>query len=141
MQNEFGLCSLYKEYDLIVHHLDKVPSRFNFVNEHRPDCEGADTTVNEFVAKGSVVSVAAPDKHTDTVWFIMVTSDEMTMNKPIFGGYGNTIVAGQAFFTGQFLEQETSQTVMICQIKKTYIFKESVVCSSFQVMPNNKASL
>ena len=102
MQNEFGLCSLYKEYDLIVHHLDKVPSRFNFVNEHRPDCEGADTTVNEFVAKDSVVTVAAPDKHTDTVWFIMVTSDEMTMNKPIFGGYGNTIVARQAFSQASF---------------------------------------
>ena len=49
--------------------------------------------MNEFVAKDSVVAVAAPDKHTGTVWFIMVTSDKMTMNKPIVNGYGNTIAA------------------------------------------------
>ena len=49
---------------------------------------------NEFVAKDSVVAVAAPDKHTGTVWFIMVTSDKMTMSKPIVNGYDNTIAAG-----------------------------------------------
>ena len=35
------------------------------------------------------------------------------MNKPIIDGYGNTMAAAQAFFTGQFLEQATSQTVYV----------------------------
>ena len=74
--------------------------------------------MNEFVAKDTVVAVAAPDKHTDTVWFIMVTSDKMTMNKPIMDGYGNTIAAGQAFLRGQFLERTTSQTVYVLSNKK-----------------------
>ena len=45
----------------------------------------------------------------------MVTSNEMAMNKPTVDGYGDTIAAGQAFFTGQFLEQTTSQT--LCFVK------------------------
>ena len=101
-ENEFGSSPLYKEYDLIVHQLNKVSSRSNIVNEYTPGCEGAGTAVNEFVAKDSVVAVAGPGKHTDTVWFIMVASSEMTMNKPTFDGYSNTIAVGQVFFTGQF---------------------------------------
>ena len=103
-KNKFGSSSLYKEYDLIVHHLNKVWSRSNFVNEHTPDCEEAGNAVNEFVAKDSAVAVTSPNKHTDTVWFIMVTSDDVTMNKPIIDGYGNTVAAGKALFIGQFLK-------------------------------------
>ena len=76
------------------------------MKEYTPDCEGAGPAVNEFVAKDSVVAVAAPDKYTDTVWFIMVTSNKITMNKPIVDGYANTIAAGQAFFTGQFWSEQ-----------------------------------
>ena len=75
-KNEFGSSSLYKGYELIVQHLNKVSSRSNFVNEYTPDCERAGTAVNEFVATDSVVAVATPDKHTDTEWFIMVISNE-----------------------------------------------------------------
>ena len=53
------------------------------MNEYTPDRERTGTAVNEFVAIDSVVAVAAPHKHTDTIWFIMVTSNKMTMNKPI----------------------------------------------------------
>ena len=119
-KNKFGSCSLYKERDLIGHHLNKVSSRSNFVNEYRPDCEGT-TAVNKFIAKDSVVAVAAPNKHTDTILVIMVTSDEVTTNKPIVDGYyGNTIATGEVFFTGQSLEQTSSQTVYV-QIKKNIL--------------------
>ena len=64
-KNEFGSCSLYKEHNLIEWHLNKVSSRSNFVNKYTPDCEGGGTGVNEFVAKDSVVAVAAPGKHAD----------------------------------------------------------------------------
>ena len=126
---------------MIVHHLNKVSSRSNFVNEYTPDCEGAGTSVNEFVGKDSVVAVAAPDKHTDTVWFIMVTSDEVTMNKSIVDGYGNTIAAGQAFSQDGFWSEQQVKLFMFFQIKKTYFFKEIVVYSFLQVIPNKKASL
>ena len=121
-----------------MHHLNKVLSRSNFVDEYTPDSEGVGIAVNEFVAKDSVVAVAAPDKHTDTVWFIMVTSNKMTMNKLIIDEYDNTIAAGQANFTGQFLEQTTSQTVYVLANKKPYFFKESVVYPFVQVIPNKK---
>ena len=138
-KNEFGSCSLYKEYDLTVHHLNKVSSRSNFVNEYTPDCEGAGTAKNEFIAKDSVVAVAARNKHTDTIWFLMVTSNEMIMNKSINGGYGNTTAAGQDFFTGKFLERTTSQTVYVLSNKNIDFFEKSFVYPFDQVIPNKKS--
>ena len=35
------------------------------MNKYTPDCEEGGTGVNEFVAKDSVVAVAAPGKHAD----------------------------------------------------------------------------
>ena len=136
-KNEFGSSSLYKGYDLIVQHLNKVSSRSNFVNEYTPDCERTGTAVNEFVAIDSVVAVATPDKHTDTVWFIMVSSDEMTMSKPIADGYGNTIAAGQVFFHRTVFGANNKSKSLFCQIKKHFL-KESVVSPFVQVIPDTR---
>ena len=62
----------------------------------------------------------------------------MTMNKPIVDRFCNTIAAGQAFFTGQFLEWTTSQTIYVLPNKKTYFFKERVVYRFVHVIPNEK---
>ena len=62
----------------------------------------------------------------------------MTMNKPIVDRFYNTIAAGQAFFTGQFLEWTTSQTIYVLSNKKTYFFKERVVYRFVHVIPNEK---
>ena len=140
-KNEFGSSPLYKEYDLIVHQLNKVSSRSNIVNEYTPDCEGAGTAVNEFVAKDSVVAVAAPGKHTDTVWFIMVTSSEMTMNKPTFDGYSNTIAAGQVFFHRTVWNKQQVKLFMFCQMKKHNSLKKVLFIPLFRLYLIKKASL
>ena len=111
------------------------------MDEYTPDCEGVGIAVNEFVAKDSVVAVAAPDKHTDTVWFIMVTSNKMTMNKLIIDEYGNTIAAGQANFTGQFLEQTTNQTVYVLSNKNHTSLKKVLFIPLFKLYLIKKASL
>ena len=54
----------------------------------------------------------------------------------IVDGHGNTIAAEQAFFTGQFLEQTTSQTVYVLSNKKHTSL--SVICPFVQVIPNKK---
>ena len=46
-----------------MHHLNKVSSRSNFVNEYTPDRERTGTAINEFVAIDSVVAVAAPQAY------------------------------------------------------------------------------
>ena len=61
----------------------------------------------------------------------------MAMNKPTVDGYGDTIAAGQAFFSGQFLERTTSQTVYVLSNKK-HFFKESVVSPFVPVIPNTR---
>ena len=49
----------------------------------------------------------------------MVTSNEMTRNKPIADGYGNTVAAWQAFFSQEsFWSEQQVKKFMFCQIKK-----------------------
>ena len=62
----------------------------------------------------------------------------MTMNKPIIDVYGNTMAAVQAFFTWQFLEQATSQTVYVLSNQKHTSLKK-VVYPFVQVIPNKKS--
>ena len=68
----------------------------------------------------------------------MVTSNKMTMNKSLNGGYGNTTAAGQDFFTGKFLERTISQTVYVLSNKNIYFFEKSFVYPFDQVIPNKK---
>ena len=51
----------------------------------------------------------------------------------IVDGYGNTIAAGQAFFTGQFLEQTTSQTAYVLSNKNYTSLKKVFLsfCSGY----------
>ena len=71
----------------------------------------------------------------------MVTSNEMAMNKPTVDGYGDTIAAGQAFFTGQFLEQRTSQTVYVLSNKKHTSLKKVLFLLLFQLYLIQEASI
>ena len=43
-----------------------------------PNYEGDCSAVGEFLSKDSIVAVAAPDKHSDTLWFILVDEVEKT---------------------------------------------------------------
>ena len=54
----------------------------------------------------------------------------------IVDGHDNTIAAEQDFFTGQFLEQTTSQTVYVLSNKKHTSL--SVIYPFVQVIPNKK---
>ena len=69
------------------------------------------------------------------LWFtIMLNSSWLWI---IVDGHGNTIAAEQAFFTGQFLEQTTSQTVYVLSNKNHTSL--SVIYPFVQVIPNKKS--
>ena len=71
----------------------------------------------------------------------MVTSSEMAMNKPMVDGYGDTIAAGQAFFSGQFLERTASQTVYVLSNEKHTSLKKVLFLLLFQLYLIQEASI
>lgn len=50
----------------------------------------------------SIVAVAAPDKHSDIVWLIIVDEVEKALYNPIVDGYGNILAPGQQFLSDHF---------------------------------------
>ena len=78
-KHEFDSCSLFKEYDLVVNTLNKVSSQSNSHKEYTPNCEDECSAAGKFVTKDSIV-VVAPDKLSDTVWFILIDDVEKTLD-------------------------------------------------------------
>lgn len=61
--------------------------------------------------------ITASESSMDTVWFVMVTSEEETSNMEVKNHYGNILEP--------FFEKETNMLKSI--VKETYIYKFTIV--------------
>ena len=78
-------------------------------------------------------------KSIDNIWFIQFK--ECVTNDTPTDDYGHTIPAGVNFLCGYFLEREYKSihaTLHKISKKKTFFYKESVLCRFVQVEPTKK---
>ena len=113
-KEEFGSCSLFQEYTLVVQSLNKISTRsILYQEEIVKSC-----IVDDFIAKGCVVAVATEDKSPDTVWFIIINSVENCFKSEMVDDYGNTIPPKQNYISGRFLERSPiSETLFVISKK------------------------
>ena len=89
--------------------------------------------VNEFVAVGSYVAVAAPESSHDTVWIIKVAEvNRIRLQELSTDSYHHEIAAGIIHLSGHFLEKVEKRSSIKSNVFKlsegiTYFFKESIV--------------
>jgi len=62
-------------------------------------------SAKDFLLAGSFCAVAADKNSTDTMWFIIINSEESTSKNNESDDYGFCIAAGQPYLKGQFLEK------------------------------------
>ena len=128
--------------------VNKVWSWLNFHKEYTPTCEDECSAVGEFVTADSVCyhAVTAPNKHSDTEWFILVDEVEKTLDKPIVNGYDNIVAPGQLFLSGRFFwNVEQINLCMYYQRKKHSFIRKVFFILLFKchqvklsnVIPNN----
>ena len=72
------------------------------------DKEGEDV-YKEFIIPGSVCTVAASEKHSDTVWFVNIESKEETSDETVIDEYGNKIILSQSYFIAIYLQKVLSK--------------------------------
>ena len=79
------------------------------------------------------VAVAAADNSLDTVWFIKITEEMQTDLKSVKDKNGNTVLAGQPYIFGDFLESTRYPNYYTESRKTANLYKESVVYLCVQV--------
>ena len=72
------------------------------------DKEGEDV-YKEFIVPGSVCTIAASEKHSDTVWFVKIKSKEETSDETVIDEYGNKIILSQNYFIAIYLPKVLSK--------------------------------
>ena len=72
------------------------------------DKEGEDV-YKEFIIPGSVCTITASEKHSDTVWFVKIKSKEETSDETVIDEYGNKIILSQNYFIAIYLQKVLSK--------------------------------
>lgn len=68
--DNYGSCKLFREYEMIVHQLNKTSLRSETVTAGLPtDEDDEDDEIVNFLVPGTICAVAANVSSSDTVWF------------------------------------------------------------------------
>ena len=103
---DYGLCSLFTEYQLSKHVLKETSMRSDYVDYVEPVTTNIDTE-SEFLLPGSTCAIAAAANSSDTVWLMRIEDQSLALTN-IIDDYGHSISAGQQYLTGQYLEKRRS---------------------------------
>jgi len=130
-QSDYGSCALFKEYSLTVCQLQEKLLRSEVEGgEYVSEVEGGEyvssKSAKDFLLAGSFCAVAADKNSTDTMWFIIINSEESTSKNNESDDYGFCIAAGQPYLKGQFLEKVGNCRAGL-KFKVENFFKENVV--------------
>ena len=124
-QLEYGSCKLFQKFYIEVQQLKETTLRSSL-----PSNDDVAEVDKEFVLPGSVCAIAASEKSSDTVWFVRIESEEETLQEATTDDYGHTIIPGQKFFKGRYLEKVSTKknTQIFKEMRKlTFIYKASIV--------------
>ena len=84
----------------------------------------------DFLSVGSVVAVAAHKSSQDIIWLIKITENNCFSHEIEKDSFGNTIVTGERFLKGNFLERShTEKDHTLFQLNKlvTYFYKDTII--------------
>lgn len=122
-KDEYGSCSLFQDFYLLVTQLKETGLKFN-------DTQHGEKPLTELLLPNSVCAIAANNKSSDTLWLVLILEQNVDeSNEP--DDYGHTIPKGCSFITGHYLEKcgtvRKKQKIKIMVDKKAYIYKESII--------------
>ena len=105
-QLEYGTCELFKEFTLDIKHLKKNTLRPAFL-----DSLGKNThqSIIDFAIPDSICAIGAYDKSHETVWFKKIMHGEQTAKDNITDDCSHSILPGQKFIEGRYLEKVLEQ--------------------------------
>ena len=129
---DYGSCSLFNEYQLVIQELNKISLRSNI--EPPPEADAVEqedrSYLGGFLLSGSVCAVAADKKSINTVWFIHIL-EEKVAETVIIDDYGQKINEGFKYFRGNYMEESKSSKegalYKIDTKRTTCFFKERIV--------------
>ena len=108
-RQDYGSCSLFQNYDLVVENLNKTNLRSNYDDKNINDGVKRDeenTSYNYHLLPVSVCATVANNKLTDTVWFVQIIG-EFHSPENVIDDYGHTASAGEKYMLDHFLEQSS----------------------------------
>lgn len=126
MTTSYGLCDLFKEYDLNKKVLKKASLRSDVVEEKAKHS----VSVNDLILPGSICAIAADAKSPDTIQFVKIGSSGSKATSPQIDEYGNAVIPGQPYLFIRFLEKASEKKHNITYritAKKTFVYSSSVV--------------
>lgn len=102
-QVRYGSCHIFKEYELIVHSVNKVLLSSNFDRANNPAVQ--DKIVDNLLMEDAVVAINS--SYIDTVSFILINQGKTVFHNLYVDSYRNTVAASQHFyvlFSGGFFK-------------------------------------
>ena len=99
-----------------------------------------DDETDDCLLPGSICAIAADRTSIDRFWLIKINS-QLQATEKVFDDYGHTIIQGQSYLLGQYLESINSNNKghVYKLMEKTAIFsKESVVYPFVQLSPTKR---
>ncbi|XP_066925552.1 uncharacterized protein [Clytia hemisphaerica] len=136
-EESYGSCSLFKEYEMVVGDLNHTSLRSDGALIQNEKVR----VTSDFIIPGTVCAIAASDNSSDTVWFVLISSDEMSSNDVTTDDYGHSIPQGEEYFKGHYLEKHSSKRsadYYQATNKISLISKASVVYPFVDFEKNNK---
>ena len=150
--HDYGLCSMFSDYQIVVNQLNKISLRTNF-NQESSDGSSDDIVqvddvtddfnqhgssedivqvvdmTDDFLLSGFICAIASDTTPIDAFWLIKING-QLEATENVFDNYGPTVMPGQSYLLGQYLENIYSNNKghMYKLMEKTAIFfKENVV--------------
>ena len=134
-RQDYGSCSLFQNYDLVVENLNKINCWSNYDGKNINDSVERDeetTSHNYFLLVVSVCAIATNNKSTNTVWFVQIKGEfDSPGTENVIDDYSHTASAGKKYMLGHLLEQVHDQITRtkykLIHKKKTVFYRESIV--------------
>ena len=142
---DYGSCSLFEKYDLVVQQLKQTCLRSGMVGIENLGIEFDDDidevqkeqAASEVLVPDTVVALVADSKSHKSFYFIKTTEEEQQKLEDATDGYGYVVKKGVKHFEGLFFERkfDSDKVYTLNEKKRAFFYKESVVFPSVQLKP------